>query len=179
MYTNTRRRKRSMRNINQDLWRYVTWIQTSSRNTLYWHTTTASLGFVLSILSSSWTTSKPILELSYQKNYKRMIFHWMHNGTRHSHCSNIHSHWRMKDIFQSWRRAIHWEKYHLLYIPFHGRLWIVQPVMWYLTRQALKRHIWSNSKLFFPKKAANIKHHTTGSVGINDKAVSVILQLRK
>ena len=47
MYTNKRRRKRSTRNTNQDLWRYITSLQATLRNTLYWHTTTASLGFVL------------------------------------------------------------------------------------------------------------------------------------
>ena len=38
---------------------------------------------------------------------------------------------------------------------------------------------WSNFKLFFTKEASNIKHHTTGSVGINDKAADAILQLSK
>ena len=36
---------------------------------------------------------------------------------------------------------------------------------------------WSNSKLFFTKEAANIKHHTTGSVKLNDEALNYILQM--
>ena len=35
----------------------------------------------------------------------------------------------------------------------------------------------SNFKIFFAKKASNIKHHTTGSVGINDEYANAILQL--
>ena len=34
---------------------------------------------------------------------------------------------------------------------------------------------WSNFKLFFTKEASNIKHHTTGSVGISDEAANAIL----
>ena len=33
----------------------------------------------------------------------------------------------------------------------------------------------SNFKIFFTKEAANIKHHTTGSVGLNDEAANAIL----
>ena len=38
---------------------------------------------------------------------------------------------------------------------------------------------WSKFKLFFTKEAANIKHYTTGSVGLNDEAANAILQLSK
>ena len=38
---------------------------------------------------------------------------------------------------------------------------------------------WKNFKLFFTKDSANIKHHTTGSVGLNDEAANAILQLIK
>ena len=39
-------------------------------------------GFHLSILSSSWNTSEPTMKMSSQNNYKRMGFHWIHNGTQ-------------------------------------------------------------------------------------------------
>ena len=38
---------------------------------------------------------------------------------------------------------------------------------------------WSNFKFFFTKEAANIKHHTTGSVGFNDEAANDILKQSK
>ena len=61
MYANTRRRRQSTRNTKLDLRRYVNWLQVTSGNTLYQNTTTASLGFFLSILSSLWTTSEPTM----------------------------------------------------------------------------------------------------------------------
>ena len=36
---------------------------------------------------------------------------------------------------------------------------------------------WSNSRLLFTKEVANIKHHTTGSVILNDEAGNDILQI--
>ena len=75
IYANTIRRKRSTRNIKQDLQSYVTWLQATPGNPLYWNTTTGSLGFVLWILSYLWTTSGPTMELSPPKNYKRMRLH--------------------------------------------------------------------------------------------------------
>ena len=82
MYSNTRGRKLSTRNTKQDLRRYVTWLQATSRNSFYWHTTTASLDFFLSVLFSSWTTFESTIDMSYQNTNKTMILHWMHNGTR-------------------------------------------------------------------------------------------------
>ena len=82
IYASTIRRKRSTRNTKQKLRRYVTWLQKILRNTLYRHTRTALLGFVLLTLLPLWTTYKPTMELSSQKNYNRTRLNWMQNGTR-------------------------------------------------------------------------------------------------
>ena len=36
---------------------------------------------------------------------------------------------------------------------------------------------WIKFKIFFNKESAKIKHHTTGSVGLNDEAANTTLQL--
>ena len=80
MYANTRRRKQSTRNTKQYLRRYLTWLQLTPINTLYQRTTTALMGFVLLILSYSFTSYERTMELYYRNNYKRIGFYWMHNG---------------------------------------------------------------------------------------------------
>ena len=68
-------------------------------------------------------------------------------------------------------------KYHLLCITFHQRHWIFNLPYdtWQEKPTSLKN--WNSLKLFFTKEAANIKHHTTGSVRINYEDANTILQL--
>ena len=129
MYANTRRRKRSTRNTKQELWRYVTRLQPTLSDTLCQHTTTSSMGFVLSILLSLYTTSTKTMEMSYQNSYKRIRLHWTHNGTRLLPLQYYSLLLKTENIRQSWGISIHLEKYPLICIPCHKRHWIVQPDM--------------------------------------------------
>ena len=82
MHTNMRRKTWSKRYTKQELWRYITLLQPSPMIPFFCHTTIASLCFVLSILLSLWNTSKPTMEMSSPNNYKKMILHWIHNGSQ-------------------------------------------------------------------------------------------------
>ena len=98
-------------------------------------------------------------------------------GTNYFHFSTIHSYWRLKTIFQICRIAIHWEKESFYeYLSIEDTVLFNLPCDNWRDKPSSAKN-WSNLKLFFTKELANIKHHTTLSVVINDEAVNAILQL--
>ena len=100
-------------------------------------------------------------------------------GPDYSHCSNIHSHWRLK-LFAKYEEEPFTEKnilcYAYLAIKDTG-LFNLPCNNWQENPTSTKN--WSNFKILFTKETENIKHHTTGSVVLNDEAQNYILQLSK
>ena len=133
-------------------------------------------GFFLSILSSLWITSEQTMKFFSWKRYKRMILHWMHNGTGLFPSQYYSLAMKSTKYFPNLEKIHSMTKttFTLHTLPFKTLGFSICDT-WQDNPTIAKN--WSNFKLLFTKEADNIKHQTTELVRFNDEAINDILQL--